>query len=121
MSRIRSKNTIPEIKVRKYLFNKGYRYRINYSLPGKPDIVFPKQKIAVFINGCFWHQHSCKNSVIPKTNVKFWKNKLELNKNRDKSIILELKNSNWKTIILWECEIENNFDNIINNLLNLLQ
>lgn len=117
MSKIRSKNTTPELKVRKYLFSKGYRYRINYKLPGKPDIVFPKQKLAIFINGCFWHHHGCKYSIIPKSNAEFWIKKLEANKKRDKINIQNLENYNWRPYIIWECEIEINFLETINNLL----
>lgn len=106
MSRIKSKDTTPEINIRKYLFKKGYRYRINYKIPGKPDIVFPKKKLAVFIHGCFWHYHKCKNSTLPKSNVLFWKNKLESNVARDKFIVKELKKGGWKIFIIWECEIE---------------
>jgi DNA mismatch endonuclease (patch repair protein) len=117
MSRIRSKNTQPEIKVRKYLFSKGFRYRVNYPLLFKPDIVFPKKKFAIFINGCFWHRHGCKNSVMPKTNTEFWENKLRVNIERDKKAKEYLSANNWKIEILWECELENNFENIIQKLI----
>lgn len=106
MSRIRSKNTKPEIIVRKFLFSKGYRYRINYKLPGKPDIVFPGRRIAIFIHGCFWHRHSCKNFVMPKTNTDFWQNKIEGNVTRDLLVVKKLKADGWKVRIIWECELE---------------
>lgn len=117
MSRIRSSNTKPEIKVRKYLYSKGFRYRIKYDIEGKPDIVFPKKKIAIFINGCFWHHHGCKNSVIPKSNVLFWENKIKANIKRDKIINETLCRKGWHVEILWECEIEKNFDILMKNLL----
>ena len=116
MSRIRSRDTKPELKVRKYLFSKGFRYRINYPLKYKPDIIFPKKKVAIFINGCFWHQHGCKNSVIPKSNTEFWEKKLQANIERDKKAKEYLNANNWKLEILWECELENNFENIMKNL-----
>jgi len=110
MSKIRAKNTLPELKVRRYLYSKGYRYRIHYSLKGKPDIVFPKKKIAIFINGCFWHGHGCKIDHVSKSNSIFWNNKIENNKERDKKVIKFLTNSGWNVIILWECEVESNQD-----------
>lgn len=105
MSRIKSKNTKPELLVRRYLRSKKLRYRIHYKLPGTPDIIFPSKKIALFIHGCFWHGHSCKNSHIPKTNIAFWKEKISKNKERDlKSINLLIKKG-WKPLILWECSL----------------
>jgi len=108
MSRIKSKNTSPELIVRKFLFNKGFRYRVHYKLVGKPDIVFGNKKIAIFVNGCFWHMHGCKNSVLPKTGRKFWKNKLEGNVKRDKKIERNLKKDGWSIYKIWECELEKN-------------
>lgn len=107
MSRIPSKNTKPEEIVRKYLFKNGFRYRKNVStLPGKPDIVLPKYKTVVFVNGCFWHCHQgCKWFVPPKTNTEFWNAKFEYNVNRDKRNYRKLKELGWKIIIVWECEI----------------
>ncbi|MDR6919587.1 very short patch repair endonuclease [Chryseobacterium sp. 2987] len=108
MAKIRSTNTKPEMLVRKFLFSKGLRYRINYKkLPGKPDIVFSKYKTAIFINGCFWHGHeNCKISHIPKTNSTFWKNKIEKNKIRDYNNIQDNLLLGWSIIIIWECEIK---------------
>jgi len=107
MSHIRSKNTKPEILVRHELFRRGYRYRINVSkLPGKPDIVLPKYKTVIFINGCFWHGHEgCKHFVQPKSNVDYWKSKILRNQQRDKETILKLQQLGWKVVIIWECEI----------------
>lgn len=105
MSRIKSKNTKPELILRKLLFSKGFRYRIHYPLPGKPDIVFPKKKIAIFVNGCFWHGHGCKNDHISKTNSNSWKEKIKNNKKRDLKALNLLKKEKWKTLTLWECGI----------------
>ncbi|WP_346996110.1 very short patch repair endonuclease [Alistipes finegoldii] len=107
MSHIRSKNTKPEILIRHELFCRGYRYRINVSkLPGKPDIVLPKYKTVIFINGCFWHGHEgCKHFVLPKSNVEYWKSKIFRNQQRDKETILKLQQLGWKVVIIWECEI----------------
>lgn len=107
MSRIRSKNTKPELILRKFLHKSGYRYRVNLSILGKPDIVFTKKKIAVFVHGCFWHRHGCKNSVMPKTNTEFWEKKLNQNVKRDKEVKNLLAKEGWKQLIVWECELEN--------------
>jgi len=108
MSKIRSKNTKPEIKLRKAFHAQGFRYRINYKkLPGSPDIVFPKYMTAIFVHGCFWHGHeNCKLSHIPKSNVDFWQKKIQRNKLRDKNIKYLLITSGWKVIVVWECEIK---------------
>ncbi len=107
MSRIPSKNTKPEESVRKYLFSQGFRYRKNVSsLPGKPDIVLPKYKTVVFVNGCFWHGHKgCKWFVPPKTNTEFWSAKFQYNIERDKKNYTKLEEMGWKVLIVWECEI----------------
>ena len=108
MSRIKGCNTKPEEKVRKYLFSKGFRYRKNdKSLPGKPDIVLPKYKAVVFINGCFWHKHEgCKYFKWPRSNADFWKNKINRNVERDKQVQHELMKAGWKVITVWECELK---------------
>ena len=107
MSRIRSQETQPEIIVRKYLFSQGFRYRKNVShLPGKPDIVMPKYKTVIFVNGCFWHGHEgCPKFVQPKTNVEFWSNKILANKERDQRNYISLTSTGWKVIIIWECQL----------------
>lgn len=108
MSRIRSFDTKPEVAVRKYLFSKGLRYRKNVStLPGKPDLVFPKYKTVVFIHGCFWHGHSCKAATLPETRREFWEKKIEGNKNRDNDKVLALQALGWKVLTVWQCEIKN--------------
>ena len=105
MSRIRSKGTKPEIFVRHLLFERGFRYRLNRSdLPGKPDIVLPKWKTVVFVNGCFWHAHAdCKKATVPETNVEFWTRKLETNKERDRREYDELISLGWRVLVVWQC------------------
>jgi len=106
MSRIRSKNTKPEIIVRRYLYSKGLRYRIHANLPGKPDLVFRQRKIVVFVNGCFWHGHEgCKDFSIPKTRSDFWQEKIGKNISRDKKNYEILKNEGWRVLRIWECEL----------------
>lgn len=107
MAHIPSKNTKPEETVRKYLFKNGFRYRKNVSaLPGKPDIVLPKYKTVIFVNGCFWHCHQgCKWFVSPKSNTEFWNAKFKYNTERDKRNCQKLSELGWKVIIVWECEI----------------
>lgn len=108
MSRIRSDNTKPEILLRKSLFAKGFRYRINdKKLPGKPDIVLKKYRTAIFVNGCFWHGHEgCKYFVVPKTRTEFWINKIEGNKIRDLKNTKILKEEGYKIITVWECNLK---------------
>lgn len=116
MSHIRSKDTSIELKVRKYLFSLGYRYRVNYKeLPGKPDIVFTKKKIAIFIHGCYWHGHNCNSRYahVSKSNTDYWNTKIQRNQERDKINIEQLEKDGWKVIVLWECEIKENFEFII--------
>lgn len=107
MSRIHGKDTKPEKIVRKYLFSQGFRYRKNDArLPGKPDIVLPKYKTVIFVNGCFWHGHKgCKFFVWPKNNARFWKEKISGNITRDAGNYALLESLNWKTITVWECEL----------------
>ena len=113
MSRIRSKNTKPEIIVRKYLHNLGYRFRLHdKKLPGKPDIVMKKHKTAIQVRGCFWHQHGCKFSNLPKSNKSYWTSKLKKNKERDKQNDKKLKKLEWKLIVIWECKINKKLNKI---------
>ena len=108
MSRIHSKNTKPEEEVRKYLFAKGFRYRKNDKrYPGKPDLLLPKYKTAIFVNGCFWHRHEgCKYFVWPKSNTEFWQEKINRNAERDRKNYTELEASGWNVIEIWECELK---------------
>ena len=113
MSCIKGKGTKPEELVRKYLFSQGFRYRKNDKrLPGTPDIVLPKYKTVIFVNGCFWHGHEgCKYFVWPKSNSDFWKTKILKNIERDKSDFLRLEKLGWRVIVVWECELKKPFVN----------
>ncbi len=106
MGLIKSQNTKPEIVVRKTLYKLGYRYRLQVKdLPGKPDIVIRRLKTAIFVNGCFWHQHeNCNRASIPKSNVNYWIKKLDGNKQRDINSYRSLEELGWKIVIIWECE-----------------
>jgi len=110
MSMIKGKNTKPEIIVRKFLYSKGFRFRLQRKdLPGKPDIVLPKYRTAIFINGCFWHGHkNCKYFVVPKTRTDWWLNKINGNTVNDKRKIRLLRNDKWRVIVLWECQLKKN-------------
>lgn len=119
MSRIRCKNTKPEELVRKFLFSQGFRYRKNDArLPGKPDIVLPKYKTVIFVNGCFWHGHEgCRYFVWPKNNAEFWKEKITGNIQRDKHNHQLLANQGWRVIEIWECQLKRSVvDNTLQNL-----
>ncbi|MBC7389095.1 MAG: DNA mismatch endonuclease Vsr [Opitutaceae bacterium] len=107
MSRIRSKDTKPELLVRKFLHKNGFRYRLHVkNLPGKPDIVLPKYKTVIFVHGCFWHGHEgCKYFIIPKTKTEWWTNKISLTQEKDLQHFEALKKAGWKVIIVWECEL----------------
>lgn len=109
MSKISGKETKPEIKVRKYLFAKGFRFRKNdKKLPGKPDIVLPKYKTVIFIHGCFWHHHeNCPKSSLPTSNREFWENKINGNVERDKLNQSALVKTDWNVITIWQCQIKN--------------
>lgn len=107
MSKIRAKNSKPEEKVRKYLFSKGFRYRKNVrSLPGCPDIVLPKYKTVIFVNGCFWHKHNCPRFVWPASNQEYWIPKIEGNVQRDEKNHRQLETLGWNVLVVWECELK---------------
>ncbi len=110
MSRIRSENTKPEEKVRKYLFAKGFRYRKNVrTMPGCPDIVMSKYKTVIFVNGCFWHKHDCPRFVWPSSNVEYWHHKIMRNVERDKKNFELLINEGWKIYVVWECQLKRKY------------
>ena len=109
MSHIRSTNSKPEEIVRKYLFSKGFRYRKNVrALPGCPDIVLPKYRTVIFVNGCFWHKHSCPRFVWPSSNQAYWIPKIQRNVERDEENTRKLVNLGWNVIVVWECELKKN-------------
>ena len=117
MSRIRGKNTVPEIKLRKMLFAAGIRgYRIHYNLPGKPDIVFVRKKIVVFIDGCFWHKCPADFQA-PETRKDFWMKKIQSNIDRDKKINKQLKHEGWTIIRIWEHEIKKDPENVVKKII----
>ncbi len=119
MSHIRSTNTKPEEKVRKYLFSKGFRYRKNVrSLPGCPDIVLSKYKTVIFVNGCFWHKHDCSRFVWPSSNEDYWRAKISGNVRRDIKNHAELEMLGWKVLVVWECQLKRkNFESTMEDLL----
>lgn len=123
MSRIRSKDTKIEVKVRQYLFSKGFRFRKNDKrYPGKPDVVLPKYKTVIFVNGCFWHMHKgCKQGRLPKSNVDFWKEKMERNAANDVLHEEQLRSMGWNVIVLWECELKRDFDKTMDAVIAELQ
>lgn len=108
MSRIKGRDTKPEDYVRKSLFAHGYRYRKNDKrLPGTPDIVLPKYKTVIFVNGCFWHKHEgCRYFVWPENNADFWREKINKNVQRDRNVIASLEKLGWRVIVIWECELK---------------
>lgn len=108
MSRIRSKDTSIEVAVRSYLFKLGYRFRKNVkNLPGKPDIVLPKYKTVIFVNGCFWHRHSgCRFASVPKSRIEYWNEKFRRNTENDSKNKEILESMGWKVIVLWECDLK---------------
>jgi DNA mismatch endonuclease, patch repair protein len=124
MSRIRSKDTKPEMIVRKFLYSNGFRYRLHsLDLPGKPDIVLNKYKTVIFVNGCFWHGHKgCKYFVVPKTRTEWWVNKIERNRQLDVQNSEKLKTANWNIITIFECELrKNNVNETLHNLLGSIE
>ncbi|WP_372948651.1 very short patch repair endonuclease [Mariniphaga sp.] len=124
MSRIKGKNTKPEMLVRKFLFAHGFRYRLNVkTLPGKPDIVLPKYKTVIFINGCFWHGHKgCKYFVVPKTQTEWWLNKIKDTQKRDREAEIQLNVQGWKVITLWECQLKpSQIEQTLNELIHIIQ
>lgn len=109
MAKVRSKNTKPEIEVRSLLHSLGYRFRLHRKeLPGKPDIVFKRRRKAIFVHGCFWHGHGCRIGKLPKSNVGFWRGKIERNRERDTEKRSELEELGWSVEEVWQCELKDN-------------
>lgn len=118
MSQIRAQDTSIEVKVRKYLFSQGFRYRKNVKgLPGKPDIVLPKYRTVVFIHGCFWHRHeNCKRATTPKSRLDYWLPKFDRNVQNDRKHREELEKAGWNVVTIWECEVNKSFDETMEKL-----
>ncbi|WP_411185530.1 very short patch repair endonuclease [Photobacterium rosenbergii] len=119
----KSKNTKLEVEFRKLIFAKGFRYKLHdNTLPGKPDLTFPKYKAVIFIHGCFWHNHeSCKYASIPKSQPEFWKGKFRKNKENHSKSSLKLKNDGWRVLTVWECAIKHSKDFTIDELLDYIE
>ena len=121
LRRVKSSNTTPEVLVRKALWSKGLRYRIHHpSLPGRPDIVFTRSKIAIFVHGCYWHRHNCSRSFTPKSNAEFWRQKFQCNIQRDAKNTESLIQQGWNVVILWECEIHHDLDACIKKITSMM-
>lgn len=118
MSRIRSKNTKPEIIIRSLLHKAGLRFRLHAkNLIGKPDLILPKYKTVIFVHGCFWHRHQgCKDATNPGTRTDFWQKKFTDNVERDKKVKLSLEEAGWKVIIIWECEIKKTNEELLSRI-----
>ncbi|RQN40796.1 very short patch repair endonuclease [Paraburkholderia tropica] len=106
MRRVHSKDTEVELRVRKFIYSLGFRYRLHAKdLPGSPDIVFRRSKKVIFVHGCFWHAHGCKKGQLPKSKLDFWQPKLQTNVERDVRVIRELKLAGWRVLVIWQCEV----------------
>lgn len=107
MSAVQTKNTAPELAVRKVLFAEGYRYRLHSPyLSGRPDIVFPGRRKVVFVHGCFWHGHRCRKGRLPRSRLDYWEPKIRANKKRDARNVAQLRRLGWRTITIWQCELK---------------
>lgn len=123
MSRIQGKNTKPEVKVRSWLFRRGFRFRKNDArYPGKPDVVLPKYHTVIFVNGCFWHHHEgCPYAYIPKSRTDFWMKKFKTNQINDKLQRDQLESMGWKVITIWECELKKDFEGVMNRVVKAMR
>jgi DNA mismatch endonuclease (patch repair protein) len=120
MAAVRSKNTKSEIEIRRRLFRLGFRYRLHgRDMPGKPDLIFPRYRAVVFINGCFWHNHDCQFGALPLTRRNWWRSKLEGNRKRDEKVLSILHEEGWRTLIVWECSFRKatrNRESVLNDI-----
>lgn len=117
MSRIRSRDTAPELEVRRRLHAAGFRFRLHRSdLPGRPDIVLPRHKTAVFVNGCFWHGHDCRDGHLPSSNREYWANKIDRNMRRDQRNYKAMVELGWNVVVIWECHLDEAVDSLIGQL-----
>lgn len=117
MSRVRSKNTKPEILVRSRLHKAGYRFRLHDTgLPGSPDIILKRHRAVVFVNGCFWHGHDCRKASLPKSNQSFWQAKISRNRDRDQEKAGALLKMGWRVFTVWECDIEDGIERLLQTL-----
>lgn len=122
MSKIRGKDTKPELIIKRLLWARGYRYRLHKKdLPGKPDIVFPRYHSVIFVNGCYWHRHGCKDTSFPAKNKKFWALKFLKNVERDQRNYKLLKKDGWRVLIVWECQIKKKIKYVENRLIRFLE
>lgn len=111
MQSVGTANTSPELILRRALHSRGFRYRLHRKgLPGRPDIVFPSRKVAVFVHGCFWHGHGCRWGKLPKSRLGYWKPKIESNRARDARNLRELRALGWRTCVVWQCELKESND-----------
>lgn len=117
MAAVKSKDTGPEMKVRKAVHARGFRYSLHRSdLPGSPDMVLAKYGVVVFVNGCFWHGHGCRRSRLPSSNVVFWRDKIESNKRRDAAAVEELRSAGWRPFVVWECRLDEDVEALLEQL-----
>lgn len=123
MSKVKNKNTKPEVIIRKLLYSLGYRYRLNKKgLPGSPDIVFVSKKKAIFVHGCLWHGHNCKRAKLPDANREEWRSKIIVNIERDNQAFNRLIDMGWSYLIIWQCEIKKkNIENIKERLIGFIE
>ena len=117
MAKVKSRDTGPEMEVRRELHKAGHRFRLHRAdLPGRPDLIFPRHRVALFVHGCFWHWHGCKRSRMPRSNVEYWTAKIERNVRRDHRTRFELDRLGWKSRVIWECEIASGVERLLEEL-----